>query len=127
MRPNFLARPPVIPSKSSASSASASRCLVAAAPSGVPLCASAPPVRGLLRIPTQTRKRFFTQIQNFLTQIQKMTQNHKVTMSFFLRFLAWARILPPAGRPLGGGDSDSNGLSTGLPTVPGPIAPDSAP
>ena len=42
-----------------ASSASAPRLRLAAAPSGAPSCASAPPVKGLLRIPPDTRNPFF--------------------------------------------------------------------
>ena len=40
---------------------------VPSVPSGVPLCASAPPVKGVLRLVPHTRKQFFPEISGFLS------------------------------------------------------------
>ena len=67
VRPNFRrARPSYLSNLSSASSASAPRLRLAAAPSGAPSCASAPPVKGLLRIAPGTRKHFLRRNPIFL-------------------------------------------------------------
>ena len=63
MRPNFLGAPRLV----YLWCCSASRCrLCRSSPSGAPPCASAPPVRGYLRIGAETRKGFFSEWPLFL-------------------------------------------------------------
>ncbi|WP_229754873.1 hypothetical protein, partial [Mameliella alba] len=46
-----------------------------AVPSGLPISASAPPVKGLLRLHTKTRKQFFGLSSSFFHERLKTTQN----------------------------------------------------
>ncbi|WP_300534315.1 hypothetical protein, partial [uncultured Mameliella sp.] len=50
-------------------------------PSDLPTSASAPPVKGLLRLPNKTRKQFFEVPSSFFQERPKTTQNQDVEVS----------------------------------------------
>ena len=54
---------------------------VSSGPSGLPLCASAPPVKGVLSLTTNTRKRFFVILRSFLKEMQKSNNFNNLTHS----------------------------------------------
>ncbi len=55
----------------------------AAAPSGVPLCASAPPVKGLLRSVPGGCKRIFRDVRRFFEKTRKPSYKQGLTPAFF--------------------------------------------
>ncbi|MGR3566290.1 MAG: hypothetical protein ACU0CN_00940, partial [Pseudooceanicola nanhaiensis] len=72
MRRNFLARPaqPYL-----CFSRQALRSVRSVVPSGVPLCASAPPVKGYLRMGPDVRKRFLPGTVIFFSKTWNLVQN----------------------------------------------------
>ncbi len=72
MRRNFLARPaqPYL-----CFSRQALRSIRSVVPSGVPLCASAPPVKGYLRMGPDVRKRFLPGTVIFFSKTWNLVQN----------------------------------------------------
>ncbi|WP_305970240.1 MULTISPECIES: hypothetical protein, partial [unclassified Mameliella] len=56
-----------------------------------PSCASAPPVKGLLRLPIQTRKQFFGLSSSFFQESPKTAQYQCIEAQRNLRFGRWHR------------------------------------
>ncbi|WP_323786076.1 hypothetical protein, partial [Thalassovita sp.] len=58
-------------------------------PSRVPLCASAPPVKGVLRLYAHLRKRFFEKTRFFVQRFKKINNNNALmnhkAVNFMLR------------------------------------------
>ena len=63
-------------------------------PSGVPLCASAPPVRGYLRIEAHTRKPFFRETSSFFQELYFYSKNRGLVANYFANPIFGAIILP---------------------------------